>query len=108
MNFSQATPSAPSVSAAWRMVSQSDWLPMMMAIGAGMSLILRNRIQKSGPDYRIRPLLGKAGVPALPFVSRRGEFVYEWQNQRDTSRSDRKSTRLNSSHSQISYAVFCL
>src|SRR2546430_5114887 len=25
-----------------------------------------------------------------------------------TNRSDRKSTRLNSSHSQISYAVFCL
>src|SRR5205085_12362659 len=25
-----------------------------------------------------------------------------------TRRSDRKSTRLNSSHSQISYAVFCL
>src|SRR2546430_9606940 len=27
---------------------------------------------------------------------------------RSTSRRDRKSTRLNSSHSQISYAVFCL
>src|SRR2546430_9979938 len=27
---------------------------------------------------------------------------------RRESRSDRKSTRLNSSHSQISYAVFCL
>src|SRR5205085_8465201 len=26
----------------------------------------------------------------------------------DRRRSDRKSTRLNSSHSQISYAVFCL
>src|SRR2546430_7903650 len=26
----------------------------------------------------------------------------------DLLRSDRKSTRLNSSHSQISYAVFCL
>src|SRR2546430_6123533 len=26
----------------------------------------------------------------------------------DTSGKDRKSTRLNSSHSQISYAVFCL
>src|SRR2546427_4148207 len=26
----------------------------------------------------------------------------------DGSRGDRKSTRLNSSHSQISYAVFCL
>jgi hypothetical protein len=68
---------------------------MMMAIGAGMSLILRNRIQKSGPDYRIRPLLGKAGVPALPFVSRRGEFVYEWQNQRDTSKSINSSAVLD-------------
>src|SRR2546427_7916288 len=27
---------------------------------------------------------------------------------RSTSATDRKSTRLNSSHSQISYAVFCL
>src|SRR5688572_32113312 len=27
---------------------------------------------------------------------------------RGTGRRDRKSTRLNSSHSQISYAVFCL
>src|SRR5438309_6460002 len=27
---------------------------------------------------------------------------------RDQGRSDRKSTRLNSSHSSISYAVFCL
>src|SRR2546427_7462793 len=29
-------------------------------------------------------------------------------NTRDTEAPDRKSTRLNSSHSQISYAVFCL
>src|SRR2546427_8684299 len=28
--------------------------------------------------------------------------------KRQTCRGDRKSTRLNSSHSQISYAVFCL
>src|SRR6478736_629523 len=28
--------------------------------------------------------------------------------RRPCSRGDRKSTRLNSSHSQISYAVFCL
>src|SRR2546427_1108515 len=27
---------------------------------------------------------------------------------RDAEQKDRKSTRLNSSHSQISYAVFCL
>src|SRR3989475_9278497 len=29
-------------------------------------------------------------------------FAFDWQQ------GDRKSTRLNSSHSQISYAVFCL
>src|SRR2546430_7233453 len=28
--------------------------------------------------------------------------------RRGSARGDRKSTRLNSSHSQISYAVFCL
>src|SRR2546430_4898704 len=28
--------------------------------------------------------------------------------RRDSALEDRKSTRLNSSHSQISYAVFCL
>src|SRR2546430_10566534 len=31
-----------------------------------------------------------------------------YPNARDASFQDRKSTRLNSSHSQISYAVFCL
>src|SRR2546430_2916911 len=30
------------------------------------------------------------------------------QQDQDLSELDRKSTRLNSSHSQISYAVFCL
>src|SRR2546430_16624333 len=30
------------------------------------------------------------------------------RSQRADSTADRKSTRLNSSHSQISYAVFCL
>src|SRR2546430_9843291 len=29
-------------------------------------------------------------------------------NRNDDAAGDRKSTRLNSSHSQISYAVFCL
>src|SRR2546430_12358331 len=34
--------------------------------------------------------------------------VAEIRRQRDRDIRDRKSTRLNSSHSQISYAVFCL
>src|SRR5688572_32552706 len=32
----------------------------------------------------------------------------QWRPSSACSASDRKSTRLNSSHSQISYAVFCL
>src|SRR3712207_9006020 len=36
-------------------------------------------------------------------------FAQSWRNsQRDQVREDRKSTRLNSSHANISYAVFCL
>src|SRR2546430_17723584 len=45
----------------------------------------------SGKTLLARALAGETGVP---FYS--------------VSASDRKSTRLNSSHSQISYAVFCL
>src|SRR2546430_10840243 len=43
-------------------------------------------------------------VPALVLQQQRvNNFGDEWAD-----RADRKSTRLNSSHSQISYAVFCL
>src|SRR2546427_2364585 len=55
---------------------------------------------------------------ALPISARRGEgrmrvsALALKRKQREpfafASPSDRKSTRLNSSHSQISYAVFCL
>src|SRR5207248_9209639 len=34
--------------------------------------------------------------------------THERREQADRSRTDRKSTRLNSSHRTISYAVFCL
>src|SRR2546430_13279528 len=42
-----------------------------------------------------------------------GDFVQNvaqlaWTGKTDAATLDRKSTRLNSSHSQISYAVFCL
>src|SRR5206468_12618327 len=37
-----------------------------------------------------------------------GEGEKHRQQKHDGERADRKSTRLNSSHDQISYAVFCL
>src|SRR5690554_7172181 len=36
------------------------------------------------------------------------DSIYYMRALRDTLRTDRKSTRLNSSHVRISYAVFCL
>src|SRR5947209_14809042 len=42
--------------------------------------------------------IGAAGIPALPSLV----------GQPDLYGRDRKSTRLNSSHANISYAVFCL
>src|SRR5688572_31608074 len=46
----------------------------------------------------------EAGEPGLRRLGARTRGV----GDRDRRHRDRKSTRLNSSHSQISYAVFCL
>src|SRR2546430_12376086 len=64
-----------------------------------------------GPDLRGRPLAGGlqgrargGGVRA----SERAHVGATGRRDRLSVTADRKSTRLNSSHSQISYAVFCL
>src|SRR2546430_6655739 len=52
--------------------------------------------QRAVPEQRLPQILGARLVLPGPLVDPVGDPV------------DRKSTRLNSSHSQISYAVFCL
>src|SRR5258707_10309897 len=48
-------------------------------------------------------------LPICPAGDRRGLRVPALATRRaDPGRGDRKSTRLNSSHANISYAVFCL
>src|SRR2546422_7820824 len=42
------------------------------------------------------------------FFGRRTRLALAYSNKSDGSSGDRKSTRLNSSHGYISYAVFCL
>src|SRR5438270_7733765 len=61
------------------------------------------------------PISGRLGRGGGPLVLRIAlllgrEFQDGFRNSRPSRRAirDRKSTRLNSSHSQISYAVFCL
>src|SRR2546430_7096403 len=51
-----------------------------------------------GPGVRAR-----CGPGCRPVAERAGRHGHSHRG-----RGDRKSTRLNSSHSQISYAVFCL
>src|SRR2546430_17261879 len=51
---------------------------------------------------------GDVGKGEIVFGGKAGEGL-EGSRRRDAgAKEDRKSTRLNSSHSQISYAVFCL
>src|SRR2546427_6382273 len=68
------------------------------------------RSARAGTDARHRGERRRAGEQAAG--ARRGGVVrVEWRHARagvDRQAADRKSTRLNSSHSQISYAVFCL
>src|SRR2546430_8064123 len=53
------------------------------------------------------PLLGEILVHGAKHVVQALHVVRTVANQ-NVQQIDRKSTRLNSSHSQISYAVFCL
>src|SRR2546427_5007536 len=61
--------------------------------------------------FRSLRMLEEAGVaitPGLDFGSNSPERHVRFAYTRSLEDLDRKSTRLNSSHSQISYAVFCL
>src|ERR1035437_1167963 len=57
-------------------------------------------IKKEGTFTYNKPLL-RFPLPLSPGM------VWEWEGK-EYSDGDRKSTRLNSSHANISYAVFCL
>src|SRR5690554_7513198 len=45
---------------------------------------------------------------AAAAIAKAGISVYAWKGMNEEEFEDRKSTRLNSSHVRISYAVFCL
>src|SRR5216684_8015040 len=65
------------------------------------------------PDQEVmrQQAQGQVVVPADPaahFVVVHTQFTLAFQDGRLDRPADRKSTRLNSSHGYISYAVFCL
>src|SRR5947209_14485675 len=62
------------------------------------------------PTSRPRPRgeTAPAGLPVVLAIAGLGDTEVKKRCPRWSRRSDRKSTRLNSSHANISYAVFCL
>src|SRR3712207_7241421 len=61
-----------------------------------------------GDRPRLEPWSVCVHVHTRPFPSRGVKRHRRAIGNRDTELVDRKSTRLNSSHANISYAVFCL
>src|SRR5206468_9679153 len=59
------------------------------------ALVERKRVYVAVGDRSLRCLKHSSGKPI-------------WRQRTGAIATDRKSTRLNSSHDQISYAVFCL
>src|SRR2546427_1022766 len=96
------------------MTGTSTWATMSGTARAASSLFTVTRTSSEPAWWRARTW---ATVPSTSAVS---VLVIDWTTigwaeptgtpptEAVTARRDRKSTRLNSSHSQISYAVFCL
>src|SRR2546427_3052540 len=64
-----------------------------------------------GPVVLFNKVKGKPHVRAITNLLADMNVVdklFGYKTPQERTRKDRKSTRLNSSHSQISYAVFCL
>src|SRR3712207_7223550 len=68
---------------------------------------LPRRARRGGQASDQASLVGQAGAGAEVDRSRAGHSRNR-SDQRRATPQDRKSTRLNSSHANISYAVFCL
>src|SRR2546430_12914303 len=74
--------------------------------------IIPGFVMKDGKPWEAFGVMGGGMQPQghVQVVTNQIDFGLNVQEAGDASRwqQDRKSTRLNSSHSQISYAVFCL
>src|SRR5690349_22458303 len=81
-------------------------------VAAGCLLVVANNVVQAANDkQQVEPMLGQ--LAALPAALGQVETLladtgYFSEANVQACVADRKSTRLNSSHVEISYAVFCL
>src|SRR3712207_7829542 len=59
-------------------------------------------------QFKLKDLLSYTKMPKATYMYWQKRFDRENPDQKLENKIDRKSTRLNSSHANISYAVFCL
>src|SRR2546429_2881761 len=95
------------------MVSSASGGGAGRSAGSGRASSCSSQVRHSGdageggsPEFRARHSAASAPLTRGE-LSRTSSRKVENRNA-STSRRDRKSTRLNSSHGYISYAVFCL
>src|SRR2546430_13369729 len=83
----------------WR---DTGWHPQLHQFGGVVNATLA-RVKAQN-----RLIVAEAGGAALAAFPPPHTFFFTREKDTNLGYVDRKSTRLNSSHSQISYAVFCL
>src|SRR5690606_41589090 len=92
-------------------LSLHDALPIFEAVGMGrhLILVLRDHHLRSAEAQRIFLLVRRGGEEHYFGAHGVGDLHrHVAQSAKTDHPEDRKSTRLNSSHVKISYAVFCL
>src|SRR5205814_9449217 len=91
-------------------LSLHDALPISEAEAHTVTPVVRRRrlVQEERRDDAEVMHDGRARRRDLRPPPRRAEALGQHEAVRGEDRADRKSTRLNSSHLGISYAVFCL
>src|SRR5574341_2153512 len=99
-------------------IHEFDWridplYAVIVGIDAGLTSISRRIDKEEGFDgltgrEHAEPLLGLGFVAAQVYAHGTWTDLNRIRSSRGKPKLDRKSTRLNSSHQLISYAVFCL
>src|ERR1039458_2207217 len=67
--------------------------------GDGETMLVTNQLQGYGPVFELYLM--------MPYQGANGLHLFNCRSSKMSAPRDRKSTRLNSSHLGISYAVFC-
>src|SRR5690606_39587459 len=93
-------------------LSLHDALPIFKIASTWEGIQAAKALEEEGIHTNLTLLFGQHQAHACadarvtlisPFVGR----ILDWYKKAESVESDRKSTRLNSSHVKISYAVFC-